>query len=75
MDKYGQGVEFKSTMLHKNKGLNFSGFTKQMLLEMCIFSGCDYLESLPGMGLKKAHALVSKFKSFERVSPMPLDSS
>lgn len=67
MDKFGQGVEFRYSMLQQNKELNFTGFTKQMLLEMCIFSGCDYLPSLPGMGLKKAHALVKKFKSYDKV--------
>ncbi|KAJ0966231.1 hypothetical protein J5N97_027369 [Dioscorea zingiberensis] len=67
MNKFGQGVEFKSSMLEKNKQLDFSGFTKTMLLEMCIFSGCDYLQSMPGMGLKRAHALVQKFKSYEKV--------
>ncbi|KAL5772087.1 hypothetical protein ACOSQ2_012011 [Xanthoceras sorbifolium] len=67
MDKFGQGVEFQSSMLPKNKDLSFAGFTRQMLLEMCILSGCDYLPSLPGMGLKRAHALISKFKSYEKV--------
>lgn len=68
MDKFGQGVEFQYSMLPKNKDLSFAGFTKQMLLEMCILSGCDYLPSLPGMGLKRAHTLISKFKSYEKVS-------
>ncbi|KAK9223999.1 hypothetical protein WN944_012448 [Citrus x changshan-huyou] len=67
MDKFGQGVEFQCSMLQKNKDLSFGGFTKQMLLEMCILSGCDYLQSLPGMGLKRAHALISKFKSYDKV--------
>ncbi|KAL6991332.1 hypothetical protein U1Q18_009449 [Sarracenia purpurea var. burkii] len=67
MDKFGQGVEFQYSMLERNKELNFTGFTKQMLLEMCILSGCDYLQSLPGMGLKKAHALVKKFRSYDKV--------
>ncbi|PSS02969.1 Exonuclease [Actinidia chinensis var. chinensis] len=67
MDKFGQGVEFRYSMLQQNKELNFTGFTKQMLLEMCILSGCDYLQSLPGMGLKKAHALVKKFRSYDKV--------
>ncbi|KAL6546444.1 hypothetical protein OROMI_022165 [Orobanche minor] len=67
MDKFGQGVEFKNTMLQYNKELNLSGFNQMMLLEMCILSGCDYLQSLPGMGLKKAHALMKKFKSHENV--------
>ncbi|XP_057949095.1 exonuclease 1 [Malania oleifera] len=67
MDKFGQGVEFRYSMLHQNKEINFTGFTKQMLLEMCILSGCDYLQSLPGMGLKRAHALIKKFKSYDKV--------
>ncbi|XP_047940413.1 exonuclease 1 [Salvia hispanica] len=67
MDKFGQGVEFKSAMLQHNKELNLEGFTQMMLLEMCILSGCDYLPSLPGMGLKKAHALMKKFKNHENV--------
>ncbi|KAK2642644.1 hypothetical protein Ddye_024407 [Dipteronia dyeriana] len=67
MDKFGQGVEFQYSMLPKNKDLSLAGFTEQMLLEMCILSGCDYLPSLPGMGLKRAHALISKFKSYEKV--------
>ncbi|WJX53294.1 hypothetical protein P8452_39306 [Trifolium repens] len=67
MDKFGQGVQFQYSMLLKNKELNFEGFNKQMLLEMCILSGCDYLQSLPGMGLKKAHASIKRFKSYDKV--------
>ncbi|XP_052183814.1 exonuclease 1 [Diospyros lotus] len=67
MDKFGQSIEFQYSKLQQNKELNFTGFTKQMLLEMCILSGCDYLQSLPGLGLKKAHALVKKFKSYDKV--------
>ncbi|KAK8963965.1 Exonuclease 1 [Platanthera guangdongensis] len=68
MDKFGQGIEFQSSMLERNRDLDFTGFTKQMILEMCIFSGCDYLSSLPGMGLKRAHALIRKHKSYEKVN-------
>ncbi|KAI3883730.1 hypothetical protein MKW92_020706 [Papaver armeniacum] len=67
MDKFGQGVQYQSSLLQKSKELNLSGFTQQMVLEMCILSGCDYLPSLPGMGLMKAHALICKFKSYEKV--------
>lgn len=67
MDKFGQGVLFQSSMLGQNEELDFSGFTKQMFLEMCILSGCDYLQSVLGMGLKRAHALIQKFKSYEKV--------
>ncbi|KAH0696919.1 hypothetical protein KY290_014338 [Solanum tuberosum] len=67
MDKFGQGLEFRYSKLEQNKELSLTGFTKQMLLEMCILSGCDYLQSLPGMGLKKAHALIKRFKSYDKV--------
>uniref|UniRef100_A0A7N0U2B7 XPG-I domain-containing protein n=1 Tax=Kalanchoe fedtschenkoi TaxID=63787 RepID=A0A7N0U2B7_KALFE len=66
MDKFGQGVQFRAEMLQRNKDICFMGFSKQMVLEMCIMSGCDYLQSLPGMGLKKAHALIKKFKSYDK---------
>ncbi|XP_047318686.1 exonuclease 1 isoform X2 [Impatiens glandulifera] len=67
MDKFGQGVEFRYSKLEQNKDLNLTGFTKQMILEMCILSGCDYLQSLPGMGLKKAYAIIKKFKDYKKV--------
>ncbi|XP_038688466.1 exonuclease 1-like isoform X1 [Tripterygium wilfordii] len=67
MDKFGKGVEFRQSKLQHNKELSFAGFSMEMLLEMCIFSGCDYLQSLPGMGLKRAHALIKKFKCYDKV--------
>ncbi|CAL4947152.1 unnamed protein product [Urochloa decumbens] len=67
MDKFGQGVEFQITRLERNRELDFNGFTRQMLLEMCILSGCDYLPSLPGMGVKRAHGLIQKLKCHEKV--------
>ena len=30
-----------------------------MLLTMCILSGCDYLDSIKGIGFKKAYKLVN----------------
>ena len=38
--------------------LNFRTFTPDMLLTCCILSGCDYLDSMKGVGFKKAHRLV-----------------
>lgn len=68
MDKFGQAVQFQYSKLQQNKELSFSGFTKQMVLEMCILSGCDYLQSLPGMGLKRAHALIKRFTTYDKVN-------
>ncbi|GLJ40054.1 hypothetical protein SUGI_0820140 [Cryptomeria japonica] len=67
MDKYGNGVEFQYAELARNKDLSFTSFTKEMVLEMCILSGCDYLQSLQGMGLKRAHGLIKRFKSHEKI--------
>lgn len=68
MDKYGHGVEFHIARLERNRELDFSGFTSQMLLEMCILSGCDYLPSMPGMGVKRAHSLIQRHKCHEKVN-------
>ena len=38
--------------------VNLRTFTMDMLLITCILSGCDYLESIKGIGFKKAHRLV-----------------
>lgn len=67
MDKFGNGMQILYSDLVKTKELCFTNFTQQMVLEMCIFSGCDYLASLPGMGVKRAHALVKRFKNFRKV--------
>lgn len=34
---------------------------------MAILSGCDYLVNIPGLGIKKAHGLMRKYKSAEKV--------
>lgn len=44
-----------------------SGFTEEMFLEMCVLAGCDYLPSLHNVGIKKAHALVRRFRTHQRV--------
>ena len=36
-------------------------------LEMCILAGCDYLPSLPGLGVKSAHKMLRKHKTAEKV--------
>lgn len=35
---------------------------------MAILSGCDYLESIPGLGLKTAHRLMRRYKTAEKVA-------
>lgn len=40
--------------------LNYTG--------MCILAGCDFLPSIPGIGIYKAHAVVKKYRNMDRVS-------
>jgi 5'-3' exonuclease len=35
--------------------MNFKSFMGDMLLNMCILSGCDYIDFFKGIGLKTAH--------------------
>ena len=54
----GEGTEVDLGRLPEVTDLNFKTFTQEMLLITCILSGCDYLESIKGIGFKKAHKLV-----------------
>ena len=58
MDASGRGVEIDIDQLSLVEEMNFRTFTLDMLLITCILSGCDYLESIKGIGFKKAHKLV-----------------
>ena len=39
----------------------------EQFLEMCVFSGCDYLPSIPGFGIKKAYTAMKQHGSFAKV--------
>jgi exonuclease 1 len=56
MDKQGYGTEIDLSKLQECEG--FTTFTDEMLLTTCIVSGCDYIDSIKGIGFKKAHKLV-----------------
>lgn len=67
LDKLGNGKEIVLSEIVAAKEIDLSRFSLEMLRHMCIISGCDYLESFPGMGIKKAYALVSKNNSMREV--------
>ena len=60
MDWNGYGTEIDITDLKKVTCMSFDGFDEDMLLTTCIMGGCDYLESIKGIGFKKAHKYVTK---------------
>ncbi|KAL8159301.1 hypothetical protein V2J09_000838 [Rumex salicifolius] len=68
MDRYGNGEEillekvFNST----NRKPSFQNFNRDLFTGMCVLAGCDFLPSIPGIGIGKAHSLVSKYYNIDR---------
>ncbi|XP_011300780.1 exonuclease 1 [Fopius arisanus] len=54
MDKFGCGTLVEQERLYLSMALRQDDFTIEKFRHMCILSGCDYLPSLPGVGLAKA---------------------
>ena len=64
MDNNGIGDEIRYEDLPRNRGLRFDQFTPDLFLQMCCMSGCDYLPSLPNVGMKKAHQAMRKCREY-----------
>ena len=47
------------------KDISFFQWTPEMVLTMCILAGCDFLQNIPGLGFKTAHALVLQGRTLE----------
>ena len=59
MDRAGNGFEVDLSRLGEvDEEINLSKFTHDMFMTCCIISGCDYLDSIKGVGFKKAYRLV-----------------
>ena len=43
-----------------------------VLAGMCVLAGCDFLSSIPGIGVKRAYSLVSKYRNLGHVSLLSL---
>jgi len=54
MDINGNGVLVEQWQLNKAMGLHADAYTFDKFRYACILSGCDYVASLPGIGLAKA---------------------
>ncbi|KAK7044840.1 Exodeoxyribonuclease 1 [Favolaschia claudopus] len=48
-------------------GISLNGWSDTQFRAMAILSGCDYLPSIPGIGLKTACTLLRKWKTAEQV--------
>jgi 5'-3' exonuclease len=67
LDRAGNGEEFSVIDLPNCTSLPLSGFTADQFVQLCVMAGCDFLAQLPGIGLKKAHGVLRKYRSFTKV--------
>ncbi|XP_055679502.1 exonuclease 1 [Lutzomyia longipalpis] len=54
LDLAGNGLLVDASKIHISMGCRLEKYTFDKFRNMCILSGCDYLDSLPGIGLAKA---------------------
>ena len=66
MDNTGHGMEIKLRNLAANTDPSFHGWTHSQFQQMAVLAGCDYLPSLPQLGIKKAHTLIKTAKDWHR---------
>ncbi|KAJ0105784.1 hypothetical protein Patl1_19689 [Pistacia atlantica] len=46
---------------------SFRNFDQELFIGMCVLAGCDFLPSVPGIGIAKAYSMVSKYRNLDRV--------
>ncbi|XP_057951801.1 exonuclease 1 isoform X2 [Malania oleifera] len=69
MDRYGNGEEIVLDRVFDSvdRAPSFQKFEKELFIGMCVLAGCDFLPSVPGIGIVRAHSLVSKYRNLDRV--------
>lgn len=65
VDWNGDADEVALADLPNCRELNFIGWTHDLFQQMCILAGCDFV-TLPGIGIKKAHAQLRRTREFLR---------
>lgn len=67
LDQHGQCVEINRRDFCACREISLTGWTDAEFRQMAIFSGCDYLDGLSGMGLKTAYRMIRKHKTPEKI--------
>lgn len=67
MTKTGEGDLYQMKNLPALDTISMVNFTDDMFLYMCVCSGCDFFKGVPGLGLKKAHSMVKRFRTLKRL--------
>ncbi|KAM3143539.1 hypothetical protein pb186bvf_004301 [Paramecium bursaria] len=66
MDKQGNGEQIDISTLDQCKEYNFQGWDSNKFLTLCILAGCDYLDSISGVGFSKAYAAIMKTQNYKQ---------
>ena len=70
LDKFGNGKEIKLERLSQcREPVSYDKFDQRLFRRMCILSGCDYLPSIYGLGIKKCCNYVKNYKTISSVNP------
>ncbi|WFD00597.1 hypothetical protein MYAM1_003348 [Malassezia yamatoensis] len=67
LDTYGQCIEIQQCNLPQTTQISLKGWGVDEFRRMAILSGCDYLPSIVGMGLKSAYRYLQRYSSVEKV--------
>lgn len=70
LDQVGNCIEINRRDFCACREVSLTGWSDADFRRMAIMSGCDYLNGLPGVGLKTAYRLLRKSKTPERVVKM-----
>ncbi|RBR05488.1 uncharacterized protein FIESC28_11367 [Fusarium coffeatum] len=70
LDQYGNCIEINRKDFCACREVSLTGWSDTEFRRMAIFSGCDYLDGLPGVGLKTAYRMLRKTKAPERIVRM-----
>lgn len=63
----GESKRVPVTALDSKVILDSLGLSQDEFIDMCILIGCDYVESIKGIGPKTAYSLINKHKNIETV--------
>eukprot|EP00039_Didymoeca_costata_P015251 m.255754 g.255754 ORF g.255754 m.255754 type:complete len:534 (-) comp16184_c0_seq25:3009-4610(-) len=69
MDQNGEGIEVRSEYLHADLSpstIQLHDWPFSKIRQLCILSGCDYLPSVSGVGLKNAYKYLRDYGDVER---------
>ncbi|KAF4455142.1 putative EXO1-exonuclease which interacts with Msh2p [Fusarium austroafricanum] len=70
LDQYGNCIEINRKDFCACREVSLTGWSDTEFRRMAILSGCDYLDGLPGVGLKTAYRMLRKTKAPERIVRM-----